>query len=304
MTEEQGSTEAAGTKVCLDCAEAVQEAARVCRFCGYHFDTGASGANTAAPPEPPPEKSAAGSAILSLVIPGLGHFYLREGWRGGVFLAAFLVATLGAFATGTIGPGWIIGIIGAVDAYRGATSHRVAQRPREVAFGLWAMLVAVIALVTVAVVVDEQRARDAAAAEDRRLLEEEQPLEGADVPDNAPEDGPGPEAGADLQATLERLGFDNEPIERLETSSGLLAEAAATTGPGGSTGIVVEQYASPAEAREAEDDYLNALARPEGGRGAQVGQYLVFVSTSESEGLTESEISDFNQVVDALDSAQ
>lgn len=31
MTEEQGSTEAAGTKVCPDCAEAVQEAARVCR---------------------------------------------------------------------------------------------------------------------------------------------------------------------------------------------------------------------------------------------------------------------------------
>ncbi len=123
-------------------------------------------------------------------------------------------------------------------------------------------------------------------------------------PASAPTTAPAGDPEAELQATLEGASLSYEPNEPLESSSGLLAEAAAIAAEGGSTGIVVEQYASEAEAREAEDDYLNALARPEGGRAAQTGPYLVFVSTSESSGLSESEISDFNRVVDALRSAQ
>lgn len=34
----RASRSGAGTKVCPDCAETVQEAARVCRYCGYRFD--------------------------------------------------------------------------------------------------------------------------------------------------------------------------------------------------------------------------------------------------------------------------
>jgi hypothetical protein len=48
--------------------------------------------------------------------------------------------------------GWIIGISGAVDAYRGAGRHKAMRRPREVPNELWAMLVVVTVLVTVAVV--------------------------------------------------------------------------------------------------------------------------------------------------------
>nr|MBA3890826.1 hypothetical protein [Gemmatimonadaceae bacterium] len=165
MTE-QGATEEAGTKVCPDCAEAVQEAARVCRYCGYQFDIGAPGGRASSPAVPPSapsaRKSAAGAAILSLVIPGLGHFYLSEGWRGGVFLATFIVATFGAFATGTIGPGWIIGIIGAIDAYSGAGSLNAQGRLREVSGGLWGMLAAVIVLVAVGVAI---QAREVEAIE-------------------------------------------------------------------------------------------------------------------------------------------
>lgn len=96
----------ADVKTCPDCAEIVRENARVCRHCGYRFDTGTSGARSGGPSDgTPPPKSAPGAAILSFVIPGLGHFYLGEGWRGGVLLASFVVVTIAALVTGTIGLG-------------------------------------------------------------------------------------------------------------------------------------------------------------------------------------------------------
>lgn len=151
-------------KTCPDCAEAVQAAAKVCRFCGYRFDREVSGAEVAASARRRPSgpKSAAGAAVLSFVIPGLGHFYLGEGWRGGVFLASFLVAVLGAIYTETIGPAWIIGIIGAVDAYRGAKlADGGPDAPvREVTTPVWTMLGAVIALVIAGVAAYESRSPD------------------------------------------------------------------------------------------------------------------------------------------------
>ncbi len=179
MSDQPEAVSGGETKVCPDCAETVQQAARMCRYCGYRFDTGASGGSPSVspPPEPAPKKSAPGAAILSFVVPGLGHFYLGEGWRGGVLLASFIVLTVAAILTGTLGPGWIVGIIGAVDAFRGATSLNATGSRREVGTGLWVLLAASIILAVVAVVVDEQRARDAAEAEriesERRDREEQ-----------------------------------------------------------------------------------------------------------------------------------
>lgn len=102
-----------------------------------------------------------------------------------MLLASFIVLTIGAILTGTLGPdGWIVGIIGAADAFRGATSLNATGSRREVGTGLWVLLAASIILAVVAVVVDEQRARDAAEAEriesdrldreEQRLIEQQQ----------------------------------------------------------------------------------------------------------------------------------
>jgi hypothetical protein len=150
-------TEGGGTRRCTECAEEIQAAAKVCRFCGHRF----SGAER----DEGSKKSPVGAAVLSLVIPGLGHYYVGEGWRGSVFLISFGLATLGAISTGTVGPGWIIGLVGLVDAHRGAKSWNESSRHRGVGNGLWVMLGVVVAMVSAAIALsahDEEQGRDAA----------------------------------------------------------------------------------------------------------------------------------------------
>jgi hypothetical protein len=96
-------------------------------------------------------KSAGGAVALSLVVPGLGHVYVGEGWRGAVYIICFALAVLGAFATDTIGPAPIVGIISMVDAYRGATQYNSTGATRGVTAGVWLLLTVLVLVVSIAV---------------------------------------------------------------------------------------------------------------------------------------------------------
>src|SRR4051794_21559959 len=71
--------EAAHVKRCPDCAEEVQAAAKVCRFCSYRFDGGQSPARAPTPQRlvrpHARTKSPGGAAALGILLAGLGHFY-------------------------------------------------------------------------------------------------------------------------------------------------------------------------------------------------------------------------------------
>jgi ribosomal protein L40E len=74
------------TKVCPDCAESVQAAARRCRFCGYRFDAleaRAAEGDAEGPTRPIKQKSTFVAGLLSVLVTGAGHLYARESLRGG-----------------------------------------------------------------------------------------------------------------------------------------------------------------------------------------------------------------------------
>jgi TM2 domain-containing membrane protein YozV len=239
-----GETNAAsGTeKVCPDCAETVQAAAKVCRFCGYRFDSGLSGTTAAARKSidaaeaervataKAAPKSAGGALVLGLVIPGLGNLYVGEVWRGVAYLAAALVSIVAAIATDTIGPGFIIAIISAFDAYNGAHHLNSTGTVRAVTGGVWAVLIVVIVLASIAIGV--------AANKDDRAATEQPDYQLVPCADH-PEAigcyrglGEGRPASALASETVAQVGTKKR-AERLAPGSRPLisGEAAARSGP-------------------------------------------------------------------------
>lgn len=65
-----------GTKMCPECAEKVQGAARVCRFCGFRFDQrpGATLTSRAVPRDSPPLAATSGVAIAAFICSLLGFW--------------------------------------------------------------------------------------------------------------------------------------------------------------------------------------------------------------------------------------
>lgn len=131
----------AGTKVCPDCAETVQEAAKVCKHCSYRFE-----AAQAQPPAQQNQKSKVGAVLLNLLLPGIGSFYLGEVARGAAWLVSALAFAWATVVTDTIGPGFILAIFAAFSAAAGAQHYNDTGTRRDMDGGMWIALVFCVGL--------------------------------------------------------------------------------------------------------------------------------------------------------------
>lgn len=132
-------TQEAAGKTCPECAERVQAAANVCRFCGYRFD-----GRAAAAPKPVAaldRKSTAAAGWLGFLFTGLGHLYVGELVRAALLLASVGLIVIGSElgAEPVYGLAVIVWIFSIVDARRGAEHRNEGGRARSPKGGIWAI---------------------------------------------------------------------------------------------------------------------------------------------------------------------
>lgn len=183
-------------KRCPECAESVQAAARVCRFCGYRFDgaaeaagASAGGSNLAAGSAraPVPEKKPWVAGLLGLLIAGLGHLYVGEYGRAALIFASAVAAAIGMTVAG--GGAALVGlailIFSIWDARGGASHLNETKTTRPLAGPVWAVVaVGAIALTIGLVSASGSGSVDTAAVADRIRPDLESQLQDQ-VPDAA-----------------------------------------------------------------------------------------------------------------------